>query len=459
MGFILPSTIHYGSSWENVRNMLALLYENMTIISIAHPTNKDAAFSADTAMNEVIVIARKADSEKLNKIKNAEVRISDIDKAIKRAKQSKTKTRTDVKAAVSNREQYANFLDSVRKANRGKFVSLHHRPHSVLLAAEIGRIITRQSESLTIDGHSSGGSVLMLGNQPYGTILDCPVDRSWWFVGVADPTLVQCAYALMNSVLRLPKRRQTYDVPMTLLGDKLGFSTRDIGEYVKTSNGKTGNTRSPFFITPLNGVRATRYALWNNDNESQTSMLVKSDSAATEKKHATQKLVNKIADTATHVHINRLNTFPSQCLSVLYTAEKSLGGESIPNVLIGDAYEKAFTVWSNSTLGILCFWASSGRQQIGRGTHSRTSLQQMPVLDFTKLHRTQVNRLNKIFDKYKSKPLLAIRYMYRDETRIALDKEVADVLGIHEPLDDLRIRLSREPSINGGQMEPELSEK
>ena len=59
MGFILPATIHYGSSWNKVRDMFALRYENITVISIAAPTIRDAAFSADTGMNEIIIVARK----------------------------------------------------------------------------------------------------------------------------------------------------------------------------------------------------------------------------------------------------------------------------------------------------------------------------------------------------------------------------------------------------------------
>ena len=457
MGLILPSTIHYGSSWSKVRDLLALRYEDTTMISIASPTNKSTAFSADTDMNEVMLIANKSDSNRLNKIKNAELRIVELNKDIKKVKNTKIKTRINIVDSQKMRKQQVEFLESIKKAKRGKFVSLYSRPNSALQASEFGKIITRQSDSLTLERHSSGGSVLTLGNQPFGTVLNCPMDTPWWFVGVFDPTLVQCAYALRNGSLKLPVGHTTFDIPMTLLGDNLGLSTRDIGDYVKTSSGKDGNPRSPFFITPLGGqVRATRYALWNNDNESQTSMLVKPDCMATEKKHATREHVDRVAGTATRVHINRLAWFTTQCLSVFYTEEKSLGGESLPNVIMAEKYEKAFAAWSNSTLGILCFWASSGRQQLGRNVYSRTSLQSMPVLDFAKLRSVQLDKLSKTFDTYKSEPLLAIKNMYKDDTRIAIDGAVSDVLGIGEPLDDLRIRLSMEPSINDGKADSEL---
>ena len=459
LGFVLPSTIHYGSSWQKVRDMLALRYKNITVISIAYPTNKDMAFSADTGMNEIILIAQKVDKDVAKRIEDVELRIVMIDKSLKRVQKKKTRSRVHVKDVQRERKELVRFLDSVKESNRGKFVSLHERPESIILASELGKIISKESDLLTIDHHSRGGSPVMFGNKKYGTGLDCPVNRPWWFVGVFDPILVQYAYALTKGMLKLAQWQISYDIPMTTLGDNLGLSTRDIGQYVKTTGDVVTNTRSPFFITPLNGEHATRYALWRNACETQITMLVKPDCIVTEKTHASRERIDMVDSTATRVHINRLNTFPSQRMSVLYTSEKSFGGESLPNVIIDEKYEKAFTAWSNSTLGILCFWATSGRQQRGRGTHSRESLPDVPVIDFAKLRHGQLNKLTRIFDKYKKSQLLAIKDLYKDENRIALDSAILNVFGIEEPLDDLRIRLAREPSINGGSAASDLLER
>ena len=347
-----------------------------------------------------------------------ENRIAELKKSLKKVQNARKKIRINVEEIKKYIKINTEQLDSIKQKNRGKFVSLYERPNSILSAIELGKIIKKQSDPVMLDKNTSGGVPMMLGNRPYGTILDCPVAQPWWFVCVFDSALLQCAYMLKHGKLNLIGSQSSYSIPMTELGDRLGLSTRDIGEYIKNSNGRTGNDRSPFFITPLpENIRAARYALWGNDNQDQTSILVEPDSMATEKKHAPSRLVINVDNTCTRLHINRLARFSSQSLIAFFTEEKSFGGESLPNVVIDEKYEKALAVWGNSTLGILCYWASSGKQHLGRGLHSRTSLQNLDMLDCTKLKHGQLNKLNKAFDKYKLEPLLKIKNMHKDENR------------------------------------------
>ena len=414
IGFILPSTIHYGSSWSKVRDLLTLKYNNLTIISIASSCNSDMSFSADTKINEVMLVATKTDKKTLDCISDINSDIAILRKKITKNKNmlKRKKTKFDkntIKQIVENLEtqlaKHEGKLDAIRAPKRGKFASIYKRPDSIFLATEIGKSIIRNAEVIKMERNTNGGSLIGIGEMPYGTMLDCPLNFGWWFVGVQDPSLVQSAYFLSLGKLRLPGQSKTYHIPMTVLGERLGFSTRDIA----STPDKAASERAPFIVTSIpSNIKPTHYALWRNDKEKQTSMVVEPDRMLTEKEHATAAQVKKIASTASRIHLNRLIRFSTQYLSVLFTKEKSLGGESLPNVCIDRKFEKAFTVWGNSTLGLLSYWASSGRQNGGRGLHSRTSLQALPILDFEMLTEEQLNKFDDVFDKHATKNLLGV---------------------------------------------------
>ena len=57
LGLVLPFSFVSGRSWQNARKLLADNYHDITIISIASAGSLDRAFSADTAMAEILVVA------------------------------------------------------------------------------------------------------------------------------------------------------------------------------------------------------------------------------------------------------------------------------------------------------------------------------------------------------------------------------------------------------------------
>ena len=81
------------------------------------------------------------------------------------------------------------------------------------------------------------------------------------------------------------------------------------------------------------------------------------------------------------------------------------------------------------------------------------------VLDVTALSPEQLNEAVKIFDEMCNEALLPFHEIDRDPNRKSLDEQFArKVLGLPEtlleeggPLDSLRLKLSREPSIRGSK--------
>ena len=89
----------------------------------------------------------------------------------------------------------------------------------------------------------------------------------------------------------------------------------------------------------------------------------------------------------------------------------------------------------------------------------KSALQTLPVLDVTALTPQQLDAAVKIFDAMSGQALLPLHEMDKDPVRKELDEQFArNVLGLAEPiliqdgpLEILRMKLSREPSVRGGK--------
>ena len=115
-----------------------------------------------------------------------------------------------------------------------------------------------------------------------------------------------------------------------------------------------------------------------------------------------------------------------------------------------------YTLWGNSTLGLLLYWWHSSRQQAGRGSMPISAIRTMPTLDVTRLTLSQLTQAESIFEEMRELTFLPANEAYRDNTRKELDYRVLiDLLSlpesILEPLDLLRLKWCSEPSVHGGK--------
>ena len=77
-------------------------------------------------------------------------------------------------------------------------------------------------------------------------------------------------------------------------------------------------------------------------------------------------------------------------------------------------------------------------------------LRRIPVPDFNALRQSQVTALATAFDTLCNFTLLPLPQIMQDENRLALDRVVAESLGIAPEITaSIRRELSREPSITG----------
>ena len=403
VGLVLPSTIAWGSSWMKCRALLARYYKDITIVSISANKPSKLSFSFSTGMGEILLIAKKASSKRYDK----------------------------------------------NKIPHAKFVCLHQRPATQLAAMETANVISKTNNACTLQDPIYRHTPLLLGSIDIGTVMECPLDLNWWWlVNIRDPYLAQFSYKLASGILQVPGSTNTIKIPTTQPGDVFGISHRMIYNDSK-------NSSPPFLVRPFNST-CIYPLIKNNDKNTQQTILTNPDKMAIPKKNATQKDIDRVLKTATRVHINCTCNYTSQSLLYIYLKKKTLGSRVFPSFSVPTQYEKALSLWGNSTLGILCFWIHSARQQMAKGNATRTSMKYMPVLDFSKLNKDQLKKLNIAFDKYSRRKLCPINLLYKDKTRIAIDDEILSVLGVSDSIDEIRLKFCNEPYNRAGRIDHDL---
>ncbi len=406
MAFVLPATAITGSSWQKVRKLWAAEYHDVLVITIAHENIEECSFSADTEMAECLIVAKKG------KRKNT---------------------------------------------GGGKFVCLKRCPNGELEALEIANGLHKLKDVRQLDDDTlSGGDPIRIGKEVIGYVISVPIvqsDAGWPLSCVNDMGVVQSAHYLAKGLIRIP--RQTADIQLTIRRVSeiatLGIGTKDI---------RGGGGRGAFDIEKGCSDTVMYPCLWHVETDVQRAMIVAPNAHAQPRLNSAEKVKN-IMRFNSRVHYNMELRFNANSLAVMFTEQDTIGVNKLPNVFFDNKiHEYVWTLWCNSTFGLLCHWYQSGKQQHGRGVLSRATFDAMPTLDVRELSDDALANAERIFNQLKHKKMLPFNQMDEDSVRHELDRLLlSDVLGIteserpdvHEGLDLLRKMLCQEPSIHGGK--------
>lgn len=419
LALVMPLSLMSGESWEDSRALLAKNYRNLVLVSIAGAGSTDMSFSADTGMGECLLVGQKSNTG----------------------------------------------------SERATFVILSERPAYPLVGAYVAeqiRHLMAEKNLRRLEDGPVGGTPLRFGDEVIGQALNGPLPHfgGWNLSRIADLSLAQTAYQIANEKrIWLPTMNQAEVIkaPITTVG-KIG----DIGPIDRDINGKTptGGIRGPF-DTPLvkPGSVPTYPVLWSHDAEKERTMSFNADCegiprrGSTAEEQATLDIkVASVWDTASHCHFNRDFQFNSQSTGMQFTPRRTIGGRAWLSIRLSTVeQEKALVLWANTSLGLLLRWWHSNKQQAGRGNIGKSTLQTLPILDVTALTPKQIDEAVRIFDAMSGQQLLPLHEIDKDATRKELDQQFArNVLGLAEPiliqngpLELLRMKLSREPSIRG----------
>ena len=406
MAFVLPVTAVTGSSWQKVRKMWVKEYHNVLVISIAHTDVGKSTFSADTGMSECLVLATKGKS---------------------------------------------------KNTGQGTFVCLNRCPSGELEALELAKQILTLKSIRHLEDGTSGGTPIKIGEETLGSIISAPLfqrEAGWPLSCVKDMAVVQSAHYLANGLIRFPRQISAIPFPVCTVSDiaRLGAGTKDI----------SGGAGRGAFDVEKGYSDTTEYpGLWHVHSDSQRAMVVLPDAHARIRPYAEVK-AKKILELNGKVHFNRDIRFNSHSLAVMFTEQEAIGIDSIPNIVFKEKeiYDYVWTLWGSSTLGLLCYWLSCGKQQTGRGRSSKASLESMATLDVRELSDEALANAERIFNELKHQQMLPFNQMDEDPVRHKLDRLLlSEVLGIseserpdvHDGLALLRKMLCQEPSIHGGK--------
>ena len=404
IGLVLPFTAINGSSWAKFRKMISDEFTDVSIVSISS-NGKDMSFSSDTGMAECLVIARKGSSGK--------------------------------------------------RPARARFISLRQRPRGFAEASSIANDIPKGQSIRKVEHGPYGGALLNVGDDLAGEMLDVPIagqDRGWGAARISDASVAQVAHALANGKLWLPAQPSAMDLHMARLNQIGRLGLHDSMFTLKTHNGP--------FVKIRSSPTATYPALWNHNAKSE-NLIVCSPDSALQVKQGMEKRAAEVWATASRAHLNRDFRFTSQPLAYAFTELETIGGRAWPNVIFDSKrFDYAFTVWGNSTLGLLSYWWHSSRQQDGRGLMTRLVAPQLPTLDLRALTDDQLATAKSIFDDFRDRELIPAYLADADPNRALLDRRVVCELlrfdeDTYRAVRRLAAKWCAEPSVHGGKPRPE----
>ena len=407
LAFVLPLSAASGTSWQKFRQMLARDYTSLEVCSIA-ANDKDISFSYDTGMGECLVVARK-------------------------------------------------MRENEKSASAAKFISLTRRPDGFLQADLIAKsILNANDDARGIEDGPYGGAPLDIGTEQVGELIKTPSlpyerGNGWGAVRIKDYSLTQTAYALTQSQLRLPNRPDAAELKVAPL---ISVGSRGLVDRLITG------PPNPAPFTKRDYSPTTTYpCLWKHDAKKETRMVCAAD-LSLQINRGMEKKAAKVWAIASRTHISRGFRFNTQPLSVAFTEQASLGGRAWPNAKFEDMrFDYAFTIWGNSTLGLLCYWWHSNRQQDGRGDITVSGMDTLPILDLRALADAQLATAQEIFDEFRELELQPAYLADADPNRALLDRRVVcDMLGfddgVYEGVRMLAAKWCAEPSVHGGKRRP-----
>ena len=405
LALVLPLSAAGGASWQRFRRMVANDYLDVSIHSIAS-TGRAMAFSSDTGIAEILVVGRKRNDQ--------------------------------------------------RSSNQIDFTSLVRRPAGITVSSAIATIGSKVDYKRSVEDGPYGGTPLRFGDEHVGEVVTCPSTSSngnWACVRVADYSLVQVAHSLTQSRLELPGAATRLELRTSPLGElaEIGPVHRDI----------TG----PLPRGPFDKVKwrehATYPAIWSHSARDETRLVCNPD-AQLIVRPAMESKADMLWRTASRSHLNSEFTFGSQALASAFTDEVAIGGRVWPSVIFDDEkYDLTFSLWCNSTLGLLLYWWQSSRQQSSKATLTTTAAPSLIALDIRLLNNRQHEIAASIFEEFRDKELMPAYLANLDPNRRDLDHAViCDLLGFDDDTFRAVRRLTEkwcaEPSVHGGKKRPNL---
>jgi hypothetical protein len=399
LALVLPAAVTTGVAWERTRDVINSGYVLETLISSHHPDRWN--FSENTDLSEVLVIARKRNAGETN-------------------------------ISVAQHPTH--------------FINLWQNPTSSAQALAIAEVVARGAPApLERDGQPFPGiTQVTVGSDKYGESIEIPWDqvrsRPWLGACFAQTELVRAVWFIRSGRLFLPGRPDTVAVEIVKLGDlgTLGPDRRDIHDGYELSQSRTNYP-----------------AYWGHDSNTVRTMAAQPNrwlsprSTAAPKRKAIRN-PTLLWSRAGAVMLAERMWLITQRLLAVRLPQRALSNVWWPFWMneANEEAEKALVLWLNSTLGIMTVF---GHRVPTRGPwveFKKPVLAALPVLNVCALQPRQLSMMAGLYDQVSERELGTLQLMETDETRIAIDIGIAQIIGLPD-LTPLRTLLGQEPIVCG----------
>ena len=399
MGFVLPLSAAFADSWQETR--ASIEKEFVDVVAVTIESGKaigSNALSADTNINEMLLIGKRRDKEP--------------------------------------------------RAKSITCVTLHEAPMQCGVATEVGKSIVHACERVSV---RKPVTVVKMGTDIGQCVkFDTQDGKPWSSLGVVHGDLALATEKLKQGKLRLPSgSSQDREFAMSTIGDL--FDVGPTHDIIGHLSGKDPRGAYEFHQVrnAIDALGAHR-SLWQVASQQQNQLVV----LPTHKGFVATNddgLVDRINASVSTCFYARNMRWTSQALLCASTERPVLGGRSWvalshpdPRIL------KCFALWSNSIFGILVHWSQGQRTQPGRAPTQIGAVKKIPCPILVDLSDDALAFGANSFDELSDKPLLPACQAHVDSWRLKIDEVVAHVLGVEENgLSDLRLMWCAEPSVHG----------
>ena len=387
IGFVLPLTCAFADTWTETRRMVELEFMEIVLIATASGSSlKQASFSADTGLEEMLLVATRRE-----------------------------RPQKEGRALLHGVTLYE---PCARNGEAGEVARAIELAKSQCTA-------TNMTHPITV-GNSEIGCITVMRATGEGL--------PWNTVGVTHGWLALAADALTRGTLD-----HIVATPISL-----GLEMETIEEIFTVGpthdligHPKNGDPRGAFEFHPVtsetDAIGVDR-ALWQASSEKQHSLRV----LPTHKGLAppgvgSQEQREKMRLYASTLFYARNLRWTSQALLSASTPQPTLGGSTWTALIHEDVrVRKAFALWSNSTLGMIVHWTQGQRTQNGRSRTQIGALRKIPCPRLDRLSDAILEMAAARFDALSNQSLLPAKDAVNDLVRHEIDAAVSNMLEIHK---------------------------
>lgn len=392
IGFVLPRTAAFADSWEVTRDMIERDFEDITAVAVAEKALGKNAFSADTHMEEMLLIATRK--------KGSNTDASPI----------KCVTLFD---PVTRIGEVAEIAKAIHDTETGP----------VKVGIEIGVSRTFRAE---------GG-------------------RPWSHLGVVHNDTAAIADSLTCGMLLDTEGAVLGRVKMTRIGDL--FAAGNTHHLIGHIDGNESIGAFTFHeVTSGTDAVGTYRSLWKADKDAQRTLVVLPTHKGTPVPGRKAR-VDAMWKNKSTLFCARGMRWTSQAILAASTPCNAMGGRAWLGLAHDDnRVLKAFALWANSIYGMMVYWSRGQRTQTGRSTLQVKAVIKMPCPKFDEFDDEKLDAAVIKFDRIGKMTLQPAYRSNEDDVRGMINAAVSTMLGVPDyDADTLTSLWCAEPSVHGSK--------